>query len=116
MPKILSFEKNSVLKKYGLKAGDELTAFDGYRYVDDLDYLFFDAKEDFTVTYLRSGESITVRIKKDGDRSMGAVLEDVPIEPIECRNKCVFCFVDQMKKGMRETLYIKDDDYRLSVI
>ncbi|MDR3264316.1 MAG: DUF512 domain-containing protein [Clostridiales bacterium] len=116
MPKIIGFEKESILKKYGFLKGDDITAFDGFEYTDYLDYIFFDAKDSFSITALRENESITKRIIKKEGQSMGVELDDGGIEPDVCRNKCIFCFVDQMKKGMRETLYVKDDDYRLSVI
>ncbi|MDR2046905.1 MAG: DUF512 domain-containing protein [Clostridiales bacterium] len=116
MPVITGFERNSVLKKYGFKKGDEIIAFDGFKYTDYLDYIFYDAKDGFTVTAARGGERFTKRIEKSGGQSMGANFDGEEIEPVSCRNKCVFCFVDQMRRGMRETLYVKDDDYRLSFI
>ncbi|MDR1939634.1 MAG: DUF512 domain-containing protein [Clostridiales bacterium] len=116
MPRITGLQKNGVLRKNGFAVGDEITAFDGYGYVDYLDYLFFDSKQKFDITFLRDGEVMTKRISKRDGQSMGAELDDGDIEPRVCRNKCIFCFVDQMKKGMRDTLYVKDDDYRLSFI
>ncbi|MDR1906336.1 MAG: DUF512 domain-containing protein [Clostridiales bacterium] len=116
MSKILRFEKGSVLKKNGFLPGDEITAFDGFSYTDYLDYIFFDAKDEFDVTVKRGEENITKHIKKREGQSMGAELLNCEITPASCRNKCIFCFVDQLKADMRETLYVKDDDYRLSFI
>ncbi|MDR2090698.1 MAG: DUF512 domain-containing protein [Clostridiales bacterium] len=261
MAVIIGFERGGILKKYGFKKGDDVAAFDGFEYTDYLDYIFFDAKDEFDITVLRAEntrdsvnaeeknvgvqalnaensvnskgnendilafgtggfgnakgkkndisafgtggfgnakgkkndvsafgaggfgnakgnendisafgaggfgnakgnkndistfgagdignakgnkndvsafgtehignskkslnenkkkfEVITKHIKKKPGQSMGALFGEENIEPILCRNKCIFCFVDQMKKGMRDTLYVKDDDYRLSFI
>ena len=111
---ITGFEKGSVLKRLGFLKGDAIEAFDGYSVVDELDYIFYDSKDEFEIRAVRNGEYFVRRvIKKDGE-VMGVLFDGGAIEPIECRNKCLFCFVDQMRPDMRKTLYIKDDDYRLS--
>ncbi|MDE5722218.1 MAG: DUF512 domain-containing protein [Clostridia bacterium] len=106
--------KGRLAKKYGFKKGDKILRFDGFEAVDSLDYLFYDSKTAFTVTVSDgNGKERTLEIEKDEDESLNLTFKDK--EKIRtCRNKCVFCFVDQMGAGMRESLYVKDDDYTMS--
>ena len=98
----------------GLRKGDIITAFDGYPYEDALDFAYYDGQGNFDVTFLRGDREHTVTIRKREDQPMGVEYEstDMPIKP--CTNRCIFCFVEQCPKGMRDTLYVKDDDYRTS--
>ncbi len=115
MLKITKVKRNSVAKDLGLEVGDEIVAFDGYPCEDELDYLYYADKESFTITVRdgRTGEEVACEVEKDEDEDMG--LEFAKNTTLKtCRNNCVFCFVDQMPKGMRESLYVKDDDYNMS--
>ncbi len=115
MLKITKVKRNSVAKDLGLEVGDEIIAFDGFACEDELDYLYYADKENFTITVRdgRSGEEVTVDVEKYEDEDLGLEFEkNTAIRT--CRNGCVFCFVDQMPKGMRESLYVKDDDYGMS--
>ncbi len=115
MAKIVGVDKGSIADEIHLKAGDEVIAFDGYPVEDILDYIFYDAKENFTMTVISDGDESTVEIDKDPDESLGITFGcDMELDPKRCKNKCMFCFVDQLPKGMRDTLYVKDDDYRCS--
>ena len=98
----------------GLRKGDSIVAFDGYPYQDALDFAFYDGQSEFDVSFLRGGKEHTVHLRKGESQPMGIEYEseDMPIKP--CANRCVFCFVEQCPKGMRDTLYVKDDDYRTS--
>ena len=98
----------------GLRKGDRITAFDGYPYQDALDFAYYDGQSQFDVTFLRGDRQYTVHLRKGEDQPMGIEYEteDMPIKA--CTNRCIFCFVEQCPKGMRETLYVKDDDYRTS--
>ena len=99
----------------GLEAGDEITAFDGLPCEDELDYLYYAEREKFTLTVRngRNGKEETVAVEKDGQEELGVSFAKCG-EIKTCHNRCVFCFVDQMPKGMRESLYVKDDDYSMS--
>ncbi len=101
-------------KKYNLSVGDSIVAFEGFPAEDSLDYLFYDANTSFKVTLQRKDGSIEdVLIKKREGESLNLTFEeDQKIRT--CHNNCKFCFVDQMPKGMRDSLYIKDDDYVMS--
>lgn len=115
MLKITKIKRNSIAKELGLEIGDEIVAFDGFACEDELDYLFYVEAQNFTMTVRdhRSGEEVTVDIEKEEGEDLG--LEFEKNDKIRtCHNRCVFCFVDQMPKGMRESLYVKDDDYNMS--
>ena len=115
MLKITKVKRNSIAKELGLEVGDEIVAFDGHPCEDELDYLYYCEEESFTMTVRDKrgrGETV-VTVEKDADEDFG--LEFVKNSAIRtCHNRCVFCFVDQMPKGMRESLYVKDDDYSMS--
>lgn len=113
MAKIVALAKEG--KKQGFKIGDELVSFDGYPFCDILDCLFYDSKEKFSVVVKRNGKEKTVKVKKRADVPLGIEI-DKELSPVRCKNKCKFCFVDQLPKGMRDALYVKDDDYRFSFI
>lgn len=102
-------------KKQGLRTGDELLSFDGFPFCDVLDILYYDAQGKFDIVIKRNGKEKMVRIKKKAEQSLGIEIDE-ELSPIRCKNKCKFCFVDQLPKGMRDALYVKDDDYRFSFI
>ncbi len=106
--------KGKLAAKYQFKKGDKITAFDGFTAEDSLDYLYYDSKPSFTVSLISAdGSERTVKVDKPEDESLNLVFKEN--EKIRtCRNKCIFCFVDQMGEGMRESLYVKDDDYTMS--
>ncbi len=116
MLKITSILDNSIGQELGLEIGDEIVAFDGYKVVDILDYLYYDKCESFTMTVKDKKMEHTFEIEKDEDESLGLSFVDDGLGIKLCHNNCVFCFVAQMPKGMRESLYVKDDDYRQSFL
>lgn len=111
MPKIVGLSKFA--KRTGFKIGDELVKLGGYDVVDELDYLFYDNEDSFEAEILRKGKIKTVKVHKN--RPLGLEI-DWDMKPAVCKNHCIFCFVDQLPKGMRDSLYVKDDDYRFSFI
>ena len=115
MLKITKVKRNSIAKELGLEVGDEIVAFDNYPCEDELDYLYYCETEFFTMTVRdkRSGEETTVEIEKEEGEDLGLEFKKNTCLRT-CHNRCVFCFVDQMPKGMRDSLYIKDDDYSMS--
>ena len=118
MAKITAIDKGSIGEELGLEVGDELIGFNGEKIVDILDYVYYDSQEFFTLNIkAKQGETVDIEIEKDESETLGLTLdESVELEPMRCKSKCAFCFVDQLPKGMRETLYVKDDDYRLSFV
>jgi putative radical SAM enzyme (TIGR03279 family) len=117
MLKITNLPKNSISYKAGLRVGDIVVAFNNTPAADMLDVAYFDSQEAFSCTVNRGEASITFHIAKDANSEMGWDFDDDSyISPKWCANKCIFCFVDQLPKNLRKTLYVKDDDWRLSFV
>lgn len=98
----------------GLRPGDVLESINGQPVRDPIDYRFYMGDEDVLIAVRRGDERFLFEIKKEIDDDLGVDFEDMPI--LKCDNKCVFCFLHQMPKGLRKTLYYQDDDYRLSFL
>ncbi|MBQ7924073.1 MAG: DUF512 domain-containing protein [Clostridia bacterium] len=115
MLKITKVRKKSIAAEFGFEVGDIVTAFDKIPCVDELDYLYYVEKDSFTMTVKdsRTGAETDVLIEKDEGEDLGLEFEKTA-KIRTCHNRCVFCFVDQMPKNMRESLYVKDDDYAMS--
>ncbi len=114
---VSSTDKNSMARKLGIKKGDRIVSFNGEIAEDMLDVAYYDCEESFVLSVDRDGSIIDFEVQKSADDVMGYnFTDDSYIEPRHCANKCIFCFVDQLPAGMRDTLYIKDDDWRLSFV
>jgi putative radical SAM enzyme (TIGR03279 family) len=99
----------------GLLAGDRLISINGGRIRDSIDLLYYGNEPDLDILMGRGSETRHVAIKTAGGASnLGIVLK--PFTMKKCTNRCIFCFVAQLPKGMRKTLYAKDEDYRLSFL
>jgi putative radical SAM enzyme (TIGR03279 family) len=99
----------------GFKQGDRIVSINGEDVNDVIDYKFSVADEHVVIIVQeKNGGRRTYTIDKDADDALG--LEFPPLHIKQCRNKCIFCFVDQMPKGCRKSLYIKDDDFRASFL
>jgi len=109
-------EPDSIAEEIGLEKGDEILKINNIEIKDVLDYRFLINDEFITLTIrTKQGELAEVDIEKDAYEPLGAEFENSLMDkPLHCTNKCVFCFIDQLPKGMRESLYFKDDDTRLS--
>lgn len=103
--------------KAGIRAGDRLVAVNGNLIHDVLDYRFYMIDTALTVEVERDSKPLTFHIKKEEYDELGLEFTDYLMDrQHHCANKCVFCFVDQLPRGMRETLYFKDDDSRMSFL
>ena len=102
----------------GVQKGDTLVSINGVEIFDVLDYRFCIQAKKLALSLLRNGEELSVNIRKSDEfADIGLEFETYLMDKQHsCKNKCVFCFVDQMPKGMRDTLYFKDDDSRLSFL
>lgn len=101
----------------GIRSGDILISVNGHKINDVLDYRFYLAEDSVDVTVKRGEEIVTAAIKKNVYDDIGLEFETPLMDKkLSCRNKCIFCFIDQLPKGMRESLYFKDDDSRLSFL
>ena len=116
--KITQVEKNSIGEELGLQPGDLLLSVNGEVVEDVFDYRYQTQSEEVTLLVRKpDGEEWELEIEKDLYEDLGIVFESgLMSEMRSCQNRCIFCFIDQMPKGMRETLYFKDDDSRLSFL
>ena len=115
---IKEIEEGSIGEELELEPGDELISINGTPIKDVLDYHYLIKDEEINVLVKKeNGEEWELDIEKDYDEDLGIVFEEGLMDEYRsCRNKCIFCFIDQMPPGMRETLYFKDDDARLSFL
>ncbi|MEO0868925.1 MAG: TIGR03279 family radical SAM protein, partial [Cyanobacteria bacterium J06642_11] len=110
--------QDSIAEDIGFEPGDRLVSVNGERPRDLIDYRFLCSDEWLTLEVLDvAGDSHTVEIEKDFDEDLGLEFENALFDGlIQCNNRCPFCFIDQQPPGKRDTLYLKDDDYRLSFL
>ena len=117
MVKITHVSAGSRAEIVGIAAGDNLISINGREISDVLDYRFFLAERSVTLKLSRDGSDFEVSIKKQQYDDIGLDFETPLMDKKHsCENKCVFCFIDQLPRGMRKTLYFKDDDSRLSFL
>src|SRR5690606_18740213 len=109
---------NSIAEEMDINAGDILLTINGREIEDVLDYSYLISNEYIEVLIKKqNGEEWILEIEKDYEEDLGIEFESGLMSVCRsCRNKCIFCFIDQMPPGMRETLYFKDDDSRLSFL
>ena len=115
---ISSVEKDSYANKAKIEAGDELLSINGNEIVDVLDYRFYESERKVVLAVKKqNGKNKKVTIRKDEDEEIGLIFETYLMDKQRsCKNNCIFCFIDQLPKGMRDTLYFKDDDSRMSFL
>ena len=114
---IKDVEKGSIAEKCGIKENDILLSVNGNEINDVLDYRFYIMEKSLSLIIDRCGEKMEFQIKKSEYSDIGLNFATYLMdEKKRCRNKCIFCFIDQNPKGMRETIYFKDDDERLSFL
>jgi len=105
----------SIAERKGIGKGDRLVSINGREVRDSIDVQFLSAEERMSLRIRKpDGTTRTFRIVKDHDDSLG--IQFGPLTIRQCRNKCIFCFVDQMPDGCRRSLYVRDDDYRASFL
>lgn len=98
----------------GLLAGDLLFSVNGHYLTDTIDFMFYKNEPELEIVVLRKGKKIPVKITHEEGKDIGITLKPFRIK--RCNNKCIFCFVSQLPKGLRRSLYIKDEDYRMSFL
>jgi len=114
---IKEIEKASIFEELGVEAGDVLLTLNGKGVKDLLDYRFLSADERVLAEIEKpNGEIWELEIEKEPDEDLGVVSDENSDVIRTCKNKCIFCFIDQMPPGMRESLYVRDDDERLSFL
>lgn len=115
---ISQVQPGSIAEELGLEYGDKIVAVNGNEIEDVFDYQFFTQETYIEVLVeTKDGEECLLQIEKDLDEDLGIEFENGLMDEYRhCSNHCIFCFIDQMPPGMRETLYFKDDDSRLSFL
>lgn len=115
---IVGVEKHSIAHKLHIKKGDRLISVNGERIRDIFDYQFLIADEYIDLVIERAnGKQVTFELEKDLGQDIGLQFDSSLMDEYRsCTNKCIFCFIDQNPPGMRETIYFKDDDSRLSFL
>lgn len=119
MPAIVSeVLEGSIAEELEIQPKDEIISIDNTKMSDMIDYNFLCKSELLTLEVKKAnGETEVIEIEKDFDEDLGIVFESAVFDRVKpCLNHCIFCFVDQQPKGLRDTLYVKDDDYRLSYL
>lgn len=116
--KIKSVEAGGLAGRKGIEAGDTLISINGNSIGDVLDYRFYLTDKKLRIVFRKpDGREKSVRIRKGESDDIGLEFETYLMDKQHsCKNKCVFCFIDQLPKGLRESLYFKDDDSRLSFL
>lgn len=115
---ITHVQPGSIADRLGLRAGDVLLTIAGEPVIDQIDYQALTAQRSFGMELRRAdGTTASVHVRKEDWEPLGITLDQTIVSrPRPCANHCIFCFIDQMPPGMRDTLYIKDDDWRLSLM
>ncbi len=114
---IIEVRPSSIAEELGIKKGDKLITINGAGIKDILEYKYLTTDEFLEVEIEHgNGEIWIYEVEKEYDEDIGIVFQGIIDKPKACHNKCIFCFIDQLPSGMRETLYFKDDDTRLSFL
>ena len=109
--------EGSLAQELGIVPGDRLLKIDGNEIGDVLDYQFYARETSLTLLFEQADGPLEALVEKDEDEDLGLEFETYLMDKQHsCTNNCIFCFVDQMPQGMRESLYFKDDDERLSFL
>lgn len=115
--KIKSVLPESIAEQIGLCPGDSILSINENKICDVLDYKFLSCDEELEIEVLKENGDIEIIEVYTGYEDLGIEFENSLMDtPKSCKNKCIFCFIDQLPKGMRETMYFKDDDARLSFL
>ena len=115
---IFEIEKESIAEELGISAGDKIVSVNGEKFTDILEYRFLISEEYLELEIEeKNGETVIYEIEKEEYEDLGISFSNPLIDkPRSCRNKCIFCFIDQLPKGLRKPLYFNDDDTRLSFL
>jgi len=116
--KIINIKKNSIADELGIGNGDVLISIDNKPIEDVIDYKYMISDEYIEMRIKKeSGDIHDFEIEKNIDEDLGIEFENPLMDKIKtCTNKCIFCFIDQLPNNLRDSLYVKDDDTRLSFL
>ena len=113
MLRVIQVESGSPAQAVGIRAGDQIIRINGQAVRDYIDFHYHAADSFLRISLLSAaapGKRRLVSLEREPERALGLQVEEPPIQ--RCRNRCLFCFIDQLPRGLRRSLYIKDEDYR----
>ena len=113
---IESITVGSIAERAGLLPGDRIIKVNGHKIKDAIDLMFYNNETELHFAVGRKGTRLAMTACMDGNETVGLGIELKSFHTKSCRNNCIFCFVSQLPKGLRKTLYLKDDDYRMSFL
>ncbi len=118
MIEITNIKENSTADKLGIEAGDKIVSVNNKEIKDYIDYNYEVAEFSFELKLeKKNGETVNYNVQRKYDEKLGIEFADIVFDGLnKCKNKCIFCFVDQQPPDLRDTLNIKDDDYRFSFL
>lgn len=111
---IESIMRGSAAEAEGLLPGDLLLSINGHRLNDGIDFMFYRNEHELNIDAMRKGKKMSLKVMPKETGDIGITLKSFKIK--RCINNCIFCFVSQLPKGLRKSLYIKDEDYRMSFL
>ncbi len=112
--RIHAVQPGSSAEKAGLLPGDMLFSLNSHKLRDPIDFMFYSADDNLDIMVKREEKDIKIQIIRKDRKELG--IDFNPFKVMTCKNNCIFCFVKQLPKGLRKTLYIKDEDYRMSFL
>src|SRR5215211_3352955 len=116
-PVVVAVAPGSAGQRAGLETGDEIARVDGLRPRDVIEWQYATDEADIELDVVRGGLELTMSVPKRAGEPLGVEVQSAVFDRVRtCDNHCEFCFIYQLPKGMRRSLYLKDDDYRLSFL
>jgi len=112
--KIDNIHLGGLAEKSGLLPGDILLSINSHKLRDPIDFIFYSTDDNLVIEVKRDEKNFNIHIVRKDNKEFG--LDFIPFKVMTCKNNCIFCFVKQLPKGLRKTLYIKDEDYRMSFL
>src|SRR6202011_3355561 len=117
LPRVVAVAPGSPAARAGLRPGDEIVAMGGQVPRDVIQYQLLADEAELELDVLREGVSLTATVARTSNEPLGIEVDAALFDQVRtCDNHCEFCFIFQLPKGMRKSLYVKDDDYRLSFL
>lgn len=104
----------SIVEKEGLLSGDMVLSVNGHRINDSIDFMFYKNEPELNISILRKGKKLLIKLVPREGEDIGITFKPFKIK--RCLNNCIFCFVMQLPRGLRRSLYVKDEDYRMSFL